>query len=67
MTAKDNLFSHCMPRRKASQATLCHELAKQLSYYLYLYSFSFGLTTQGGSVGKCHITSVTYHMLGNHR
>ena len=33
-----------------------HDLVKQLSYYLYFFFFSFGLTTQGRSVGKCHMT-----------
>ena len=34
-----------------------------LSHYLYFFSFLFlvGLTTQGRSVGKCHMTNVTYH------
>jgi len=36
----------------------CHDLSKQLSHYLYFFSFYFifGLTTQGRSVGKCHIS-----------
>ena len=36
----------------------CHNLAKQLSYYLYFFSFSWTYNTEG-SVGRCHITSVT--------
>ena len=39
----------------------CYNLAKQLSHYLYIFLFSFRLTTQGRSVGKCHMTNVTYH------
>ena len=36
----------------------CHDLAKQLSYYLYFFFFfSSGLITYK----KCHITSVTSH------
>ena len=38
----------------------CHDLAKQLSYYLYFFSFLLSWTYYTeGSVGKCHITSVT--------
>jgi len=33
-----------------------HDFIKQLSYYLYFFFFSFGLTTQGRSMGKCHMT-----------
>ena len=34
----------------------CHDLAKQLSHYLYFFSFSFSFWTYyiGRSVGKCH-------------
>ena len=36
---------------------LCHDLAKQLSHYLYFLSFFFSfLTTQGKSTRKYHIT-----------
>ena len=35
----------------------CYDLAKQLSYYLYLLFFWTYYT--GRSMGKCHITSVT--------
>jgi len=41
---------------------MCHDLAKQLSHYLYFFSFSFLLSWTyytEGSVGKCHVTSVT--------
>jgi len=33
----------------------CYDLVKQLSHYLYFFSFhfSFGLTIQGRSIGKC--------------
>ena len=41
-----------------------------LSHYLYFFSFLFlvGLTTQGRSVGKCHMTNVTvsHHMMESH-
>jgi len=40
----------------------CHDLAKWLSHYLYFFSFSFLLSWTyytEGSVGKCHVTSVT--------
>jgi len=43
----------------------CHDLAKWLSHYLYsFFSFSFGLTIQGRSIGKCHITvsHITSHI-----
>jgi len=44
--------------------TECHDLAKQLSYYLYFFSFSFSFLLSWtyyteGSAGKCHVTSVT--------
>jgi len=41
----------------------CHDLAKQLSHYLYLFYFIFlvEVTTQGRSVEKCHITNITHH------
>jgi len=39
-------------------SALCHDLAKWLSYYLYFFSFPWTYYTEG-SVGKCHITSVT--------
>jgi len=47
----------------------CHNLAKQLSHYLLYFTFSFGLTTQGRSMGKCHMTNVTHHshMSGCHK
>ena len=37
---------------------LCYDLAKQLSHYLYFFSFSFliGLTTTRWSTGKYHVT-----------
>ena len=36
---------------------LCHDLAKQLSHYLYFFSFSFLLDLLHiRSVGKCHVT-----------
>jgi len=45
------------------QLELCHDLAKQLSHYLYFFfSFSFLLSWTyytEESVGKCHVTSVT--------
>ena len=52
----------------------CHDLAKQLSHYLYFFSFLFfflflfGFTTQGGSIEKCHMTNITHHghMTGCH-
>jgi len=35
---------------------VCHDLAKQLSYYLYSFSFSFLLDLLYiRSVGKCHV------------
>ena len=44
--------------------TLCHNLAKWPSHYLYFFSFSFGLTTlkKCGKVSchKCHIVTVTW-------
>jgi len=49
----------------------CHDLAKQLSYYLYLLLlfFSFGTYYIERSVGKCHVIGVigitvtwSYHM-----
>ena len=41
----------------------CHDLAKQLSHYLYLFYFIFlvRLTTQGRSTGKYHMIDVTHH------
>jgi len=52
-------------RNKISDIVRCHDLAKQLkSLFIFLFfSFLFlvGLTTQGRSVGKCHMTNVTYH------
>ena len=33
-------------------------MAKSLFIFLF-FSFSFGLTTQGRSVGKCHMSHVT--------
>jgi len=44
--------------------TIYHDLAKWLSYYLYFFSFSFSFLLSWtyyteGSVGKCHVTSVT--------
>ena len=40
---------------------LCHDLAKQLSHYLYFFSFLLSWTYYTeGSVGKCHVTSVTW-------
>jgi len=39
----------------------CHDLAKQLSYYLYFFSFLFFWTYYiGESAGKCHVISVIY-------
>ena len=37
----------------------CHDLAKWLSHYLYLFSFSFYYTRM--STGKCHMTNITCH------
>jgi len=39
---------------------MTYDLAKQLSYYLYFFSFLLSWTYYTGeSAGKCHITSVT--------
>jgi len=38
------------------RTVMCHDLAKQLSYYLYF----FFLYYIGRSVGKCYITSITW-------
>ena len=46
----------------------CHDLAKQLSHYLYLYFFSFGLTIQGG-VWESVMSQVLHshgHITGSH-
>ena len=41
--------------------SLCHDLAKQLSHYLYFFSFLLSWTYYTeGSVGKCHVTSVIW-------
>ena len=47
---------------KCIECLRCHDLAKWLSHYLYFFSFLFLLSWTyytEGSVGKCHITSVT--------
>jgi len=51
----------------------CHDLAKWLSHYLYFFLFLFGLTIQGRSAGKCHMSmshvTLTYwwhHMMKSH-
>jgi len=36
-------------------------MIKSLFIFLFIL-FSFGLTTQERSVGKCHMSHVTYHM-----
>ena len=58
--------------RKINQIieNLCHDLAKQLSYYLYLlfFCFSFGLTTQKG-VWESVMSQVSHsygYMTGSH-
>ena len=40
-----------------------HDLAKQLSHYLYFFSFLFlfGLTTQESNIEKYHMSNVTCH------
>jgi len=46
-----------------------HDLAKRLSYYLYFFSFPFLLSWTyytEESVGKCHITSVTWSQSQSH-
>jgi len=49
---------------------VCYDLAKQLSHYLYFFSFIFlfGFITQGGSIEKYYMTNVTHygHMSGCH-
>jgi len=40
--------------------TCCHNLTKQLSHYLYFFSFSFSFGLTGRSVGKCHMTNITH-------
>ena len=46
---------------KVSSPVICHDLAKQLSHYLYFFSFSFSFLLSWtyyteGSAGKCHVT-----------
>jgi len=40
---------------------LCHDLAKQLSHYLYFFSFLIGLTTIRWSMEKYHVTLSQCH------
>ena len=54
-----------------SLLTKCHDLVKQLSYYLYFFSFPFILSWTyytEGSVGKYHITRChrSYHVMESH-
>ena len=52
---------------KIKEAFSCHNLAKWLSHYLYFFSFSFGLTTQERSVGKCHMSQERCHSMTSHK
>jgi len=56
------------------KALECHDLAKQLSHYLYFFFFSFlfllsWIYYTKGSTGKCYVTSVTqsqsHHMMSH--
>ena len=56
------LTNACKALAKHWLSRHCHDLAKWLSYYLYFFSFLFLLSWTyytEGSVGKCHVTSVT--------
>ena len=49
----------------AAADSVCHDLARWLSHYLYFFSFLFLLSWTHyieGSVGKCHIVTVSYYM-----
>jgi len=52
----------------SSVQTIYHDLAKWLSYYLYFFSFSFGLTTWEG-VWEIIMSQVSHsynHMIRSH-
>jgi len=75
-TGVDSLASrkigHLLGRNLSHSCQSHRDLAKQLSHYLYFFSFYFLLDLlhkeEGRSAGKCHITSVTvsHHMIKSH-